>query len=275
MLRKTLTNVVLPLNAIAAEIVAVGPCLSPLYTAHLWHFDQTPGLRNQTLRCSTAASSNRDFWFDHALEMQNICSNQSNADCQWQCRYKLTAGIKWYWLWSLSRCSGFTLHHWPSWQHMSQCWTGFLLTWTAPHWVQGMPLRLQKRKIHHAKESCNLINTITPLLHRFYNMDQRQNTVNDDRMFIFWWTVHLNEWKRLFAECRPKLIALYFNPMFQDGHLLDWSNLGLLDNPWIILLRNGYLYISQSTLYCIFVHFSINIVIKSDIMSYIMITFWS
>ncbi len=167
MLRKTLTNVVLPLNAIAAEIVAVGPCLSPLYTAHLWHFDQSPGLRNQTLRCSTTASSNRDFWFDHALEIQNICSNQSNADCQWQCRYKLTAGIKWYWLWSLSRCSGFTLHHWPSWQHMSQCWTGFLLTWTAPHWVQGMPLRLQKRKIQHTKESCNLINTITPLLHRF------------------------------------------------------------------------------------------------------------
>lgn len=34
-LRKTLTNVVLPLNAIAAEIVAAGPCLSPLYPAHL------------------------------------------------------------------------------------------------------------------------------------------------------------------------------------------------------------------------------------------------
>lgn len=147
-LRKTLTNVVLPLNAIAAEIVAVGPRLSPLYPAHLWHFDQSPGLRDQPLRYSTTASRNRDFWFEHALEReQNICSNQSNTDCQCQCCYKLTAGIKWYWLWSLSRCIGFTLHHWPSWQHISQCWTGFLLTWTAPHWVQGMPLHLQKRKI--------------------------------------------------------------------------------------------------------------------------------
>lgn len=62
-LRKTLTNVVLPLNAIAAEIVAAGPSLSPLYPAHLCHFDQSPSLRNQPLRYSNTASSNRDFWF--------------------------------------------------------------------------------------------------------------------------------------------------------------------------------------------------------------------
>lgn len=86
MLRNTLTNVVLTLNAIAAEIVSVGPSLSPLYPAHLRDFDQSPGLRDQPLRYSNTASRNRDFRIYDALEReQNTISSQSNTESQCQC----------------------------------------------------------------------------------------------------------------------------------------------------------------------------------------------
>lgn len=86
MLRNALTNVVLTLNAIAAEIVAVGPSLSPLYPAHLRDFDQSPGLRDQPLRRSNTASRNRDFRIYDALEREQITiSSQSNTESQCQC----------------------------------------------------------------------------------------------------------------------------------------------------------------------------------------------
>lgn len=86
MLRSTLTYVVLTLNAFAAEIVAVGPSLSPLYPAHLCDFDQSPRLRDQPLRYSTTASSNRDLWLYDALEReQSTILSQSNTYSQCQC----------------------------------------------------------------------------------------------------------------------------------------------------------------------------------------------
>lgn len=67
-LRKTLTDVVLTLNAIAAKSVAVGSGLSPLYSAHLGHFDKSTSLRGKPLRRSPAPPSDRNFWFFHALD---------------------------------------------------------------------------------------------------------------------------------------------------------------------------------------------------------------